>query len=329
MPDWFSLYWFSPSALRSFVWDNPIYLYLILGIPFLFLLRWFFGGNSSQKLNLSVKKETMSAISMTNLRFTVPFVFGLATSLLLLALARPQLTMSSEETIAEGINMIIALDVSESMRTADLLPNRLSAAKEVARQFLSKRTNDKIGIVVFAGESLTICPLTSDYAVLAEYLEKVSWDMISASGTAIGNAIATSINRLRDTSGENKAIILLSDGDNTAGNLSPESASDLANSFGIRIYTIAVGTNKGLEATNTLILNEIASKTDGVFYSATSKEVLLGVFEDIDGLEKTRFAETMIKDVRDYYYVYLNWSLVLFILFFLLRNTFLNNALED
>ncbi|AWV99838.1 VWA domain-containing protein [Arcticibacterium luteifluviistationis] len=329
MFDWFSFEWFYPTTLRSFIWANPIYLYLVLGIPLLFILRWFFGGNTSQKLNLIVKKETLSTSWLKNLRFVVPVTFGLATALLLLALARPQRNLDSEETVAEGINIIIALDVSESMRTADLLPNRLSAAKQVARQFLNKRANDKIGLVVFAGESLSICPLTSDYGVLAEYLDKVSWDMISASGTAIGNAIATSINRLRDTSGESKAIILLSDGDNTAGNLSPQSASDLAKSFGIRIYTIAIGTNIGVEATNTQILNEIATNTDAVFYSAGSREALLGVFENINGLEKTRFAETLIKDVRDYYYVYLNWSLVIFVLFFLLRNTFLNNALED
>lgn len=329
MADWFSLYWFSPTTLRGFIWANPIYLYFILGIPLLFILRWFFGGNSGQKLNLSVKKESISINWLKNLRFVVPVIFGFATALLLLALARPQRSLDSEETLAEGINIIIALDVSESMRTADLLPNRLSAAKLVARQFLDKRANDKIGLVVFAGESLSICPLTSDYGILADYLDKISWDMINASGTAIGNAIATSINRLRDASGESKAIILLSDGDNTAGNLSPESASDLAKSFGIRIYTIAVGTNIGVEATNAEILNKISVNTDGVFFSAASREALLGVFENIDGLEKTIFAETLVKDVRDYYYIYLNWSLLAFVLFFLLRNTFLNNALED
>ncbi|WP_341226368.1 VWA domain-containing protein [uncultured Arcticibacterium sp.] len=329
MAEWFSFYWFSPATLRGFIWANPMYLYLILGIPLLFILRWFFGGNTGQKLNLTVKKESISNSWLKNLRFVVPAIFGLATALLLLALARPQRSLDSDETLAEGINIIIALDVSESMRTADLVPNRLSAAKLVALQFLDKRANDKIGLVVFAGESLSICPLTSDYDVLADYLDKVSWDMINASGTAIGNAIATSINRLRDASGESKAIILLSDGDNTAGNLSPESASDLAKSFGIRIYTIAVGTNIGVEATNAQILNKIATNTDAMFYSAVSRESLLGVFENIDGLEKTRFAETLVKDVRDYYYIYLNWSLLAFILFFLLRNTFLNNALED
>lgn len=325
MPEWLSFDWFSPEMLLSFIWDKPFYFYLAFGIPLLFLFRWFFRTGNGRQLNLSIKNKSERAqTSFTYFRLIIPlcFIFGLLC--LIVALARPQQYLAEEESISEGINMVFAIDISESMKATDLKPNRLAAAKEVAKSFLEKRRHDRIGLVAFAGEAKTVCPLTTDYELLSEYLDKISWDMIPASGTAIGNAIAISINRLRDAPGEHKAIILLSDGDNTAGNLSPNSASDLARSFGIRIYTISVGKDNSFE-----MLNEVSRSSQGAFYEASSNDSLEQVFDAIDELEKTRFANSIIKDVKDYYYIYLNWALFFFILTFLFKNTFLGNALED
>jgi Ca-activated chloride channel family protein len=325
MPEWLSFDWFSPEILLGFLWDKPFYFYLAFGIPLLFLFRWFFRTGKGRQLNLNINsKSERGRTSFTYVRLIIPafFIFGLLC--LIIALARPQRFLAEDELISEGVNMVLALDISESMKATDLKPSRLDAAKNVAKNFLEKRKNDKIGLVVFAGEAKSVCPLTTDYDLLSEYLDKISWDMISTSGTAIGNAIAISINRLRDTPGEHKAIILISDGDNTAGNLSPNSASDLAKSFGIRIYTIAIGKDNSFE-----MLNEVSRNSQGEFYEATSNDSLERIFEAIDQLEKTRFADSVIKDVKDYYYIYLNWALFFFILTFILKNTFLGNALED
>jgi Ca-activated chloride channel family protein len=324
MPEWMSFNWFSPATLLGFVWDKPLFFYLTLAIPLLFLFRWFFKSNKGRRLNLNFNKKTSGNYSLHYFRLIIPLLFTLGLICMLIALARPQRFLAEEETIIEGINIVLAIDISESMKATDLKPNRLDAAKEVARGFLEKRTNDKISLVIFAGDAMTVCPLTTDYGLISDYLDKISWDMISTSGTAIGNAIAISINRLRDASGEHKAIILLSDGDNTAGNLSPNSAADLAKSFGIRIYTIVVG-----KENSDKMLKEVANTSQGNFYTAVSKTSLHEVFDAIDLLEKTRFAESNIKDVKDYYYIYLNWALVFFISSFLFKNSFLGNALED
>lgn len=260
------------------------------------------------------------------MRFVIPLFNVTGLAFLLIALARPQRALLSGEELVEGINIILAMDISESMKTEDLKPNRLDAAKEVALEFLKGRKNDKIGLIVFAGEAITISPLTSDYSLLEYYIQRISWHVVSSTGTAIGDALATAINRLRDTPGESKAIILLSDGDNTSGNLSPSSASDLAKSFGIRVYTIAIG--KELEQENN-VLDKVATNSEGVYYSAGTKASLSSVFQQINQLEKSRFDQFAMKDLRDYYYVYLNWAMVFLLLAFLLKNTFIGNALED
>ncbi len=323
MPEWISGKWFLPSILQNFVWDSPFYLYLILVFPFLFVLRWLFRGNSKRKLNLSLGEQNATFFYQSLLRFVVPVFLSIGIICLCLSLARPQKALQAEEGLTEGVNLILVLDISESMKATDLKPTRLDAAKDVALQFLENRQNDKVGLVIFAGEAKTMCPLTSDYGILETYLNQVSWDLISSSGTAIGDALATSINRLRDTPSASKAIILLSDGDNTAGTLAPSSAAELAKSFGIRIYTIGIGRrfNK--------ILREASLESSGSYYAAESKEDLASIFENIDNLERTLFEKSKLTDLRDYYYIYLNWAIFFLLVSFFLKNTFLGNALED
>jgi Ca-activated chloride channel homolog len=326
MPEWMSFNWFFPNTLRGFYWDNPFYFYFILAIPFIYFLRWLLKRSKGRRLSLSVILSEKLNPNWSSIRLIIPFFFTLGLINLIFAIARPQRSLQDDLAITEGINMVLAIDISESMKAEDLKPNRLTAAKNVARQFLQNRKNDKIGIVVFAGEAMTVCPITNDYGLVANYLDHISWGLLDASGTAIGSAIAVSINRLRDTPGKNKAIILISDGDNTAGNLSPMSASELAKSFGIRIYTIAIGKD---EMGSRKVLSQVADNSQGEFFEALSNSSLMKVFESIDNLEKTRFSETIIKEVRDYYYVYLNWAMLFFLIAFLLKNTFLGNALED
>jgi Ca-activated chloride channel family protein len=323
MPEWFSEQWFLPATLQRFVWDSPIYLYLILVFPFLFVLRWLFRGNSKRNLNLSLGQHHSSFWYHSLLRFVVPLFFSLSIICLFIALARPQKTLGAEEGLSEGINIILAIDISESMKATDLKPTRLDAAKEVALQFLDNRINDKIGLVIFAGEAKTMSPLTADYDILEDYLNKISWDLIHASGTAIGDALATAINRLRDTPSESKAVILISDGDNTAGTLAPSSASELAKSFGVRIYTIGIGRHFNG------ILKEASLKSSGEYYEAENKQELSSIFNNIDQLERTIFEKSKLTGLIDYYYIYLNWAIVLFLCYLLLKNTFLGNALED
>jgi Ca-activated chloride channel family protein len=214
------------------------------------------------------------------------------------------------------------------MLATDLQPTRLAAAKNVASRFIKNRTHDKIGLVVFAGEAFSLCPLTTDYRVLQSYIDLIEPSLIPAAGTAIGSALAVGINRLRDIPGSNKAIILLSDGDNTAGSLPPEIASELAKSFNIRIYSIALGTQNAAEI-NRDILKEVAGTGQGQFFDASSATNLQAVFHQIESLEKARLLDHFRQEFSDYYTIYLRWALVFFILALVFRVSPLGNILED
>ncbi len=327
LPEWLSYQWFLPETFKSFIWANPYYLYAILAVPFIYLLRGLTINRNREKLFLSTETDGVNAIFYW-LRYLIPLFFGLGLVFGIIALARPQRVLSVEEEIAEGIDIVLAIDISESMMTADLEPNRLEVAKSVARSFIAKRENDRIGLVAFSGQALTLCPLTTDHAILDDHLQKLSAGLIQSQGTAIGNAIATCINRLRDSKGNSKVIILLSDGDNTAGTIGPETATELAKAFQIRIYSIALGRQNAQEL-DTRTLNEIAEESKGSFFRAISEGSLAGVFGEIDLLEKQKFENIALRDVTDYYYIYLNWAVVFFLISFLLKNTALGNLLED
>ena len=230
-------------------------------------------------------------------------------ALLIFTLARPQLSQSQERRFAEGINIFLALDVSESMRAEDFKDaNRLQTAKSVIQDFLRNRESDRIGLVVFSGESFTLCPLTLDYSVLVELLDNVEVAMGGQlqDGTAIGDAIATTTHRLRDSEAKTKIVILLTDGENNVGTIDPGTAASLAQSFGIRVYTIGMGKEEGaripyedttfgkryreeLTYLDEDTLKQIANTTGARYFRATDVQSLKQVYAEIDQLEKTKF----------------------------------------
>lgn len=329
MWDWFSIDWLSWQTLRSFVWAEKLYLYAIIGVPFLFLFRWLFYTRGQQKLGLSLTSYQLRTNWISYLRFIPPIFFILGVICVLLSLARPQRVRESKEQFSEGIDIMLAMDISESMLATDLSPNRLEAAKNVGHEFIKGRFQDRIGLVVFAGEAFSMCPLTTDYEVLNEYLNEINSNLIKTTGTAIGSALATCINRLREIPSKSKVAIILSDGDNTAGSLNPLTATDLAKSFGIKVYTIAVGGNDSEVKVDENTLREIAREGNGQFFRATDNQTLRNIFEQINRLEKVKIKDNVYRDVEDFYYIYLNWAVVFLLAAFFFKNTFIGNILED
>lgn len=329
MQEWYSFYWFSLSALRKFEWANVFYFYLFALIPLLFFLKWVFSSQRKKYLTLSLGKIETQYSLFNWFRYLIPLFFVLGICALILAIARPQLQNINNEKYTEGIDIAIGIDISESMLANDLNPNRLDAAKNIAKDFISGRNNDRIALVAFAGETSTLSPLTTDYTMLKETLTGLNTSLIKTSGTAIGLALASCINKLRDVPGKSKVVILISDGDNTTGEIDPNIALELAKIFGIRIYSIAIGKNNNTEKIDEATLKHLAKGTNGMFFRAADNQTLSQIFKQINTLEKTKFKDTSIRDVSDFYYIYLNWSIVFFLIAFFLKNTFLGNLLKD
>ena len=228
--------------------------------------------------------------------------------MIVMVLARPQTQNSWDSKTVEGIDIMLAMDVSTSMLAEDLRPNRIEAAKQVASEFIIGRPNDNIGLAIFAGESFTQCPMTTDHASLLNLLQNVRTDIAARGliedGTAIGMGLANAVSRLKDSKAKSKVVILLTDGSNNRGDISPSTAAEIAKSLGIRVYTIGVGTNKvapypmpvagGVQYVNvpveidTKTLSEIASITEGDFYRATNTSELRKIYKEIDQLEKSK-----------------------------------------
>lgn len=289
---------------------NPIYLFLlILLIPF---ILWYILKHKKQSPSMGVNTISSFVRAKRTWRIWlvhVPFVLTcVAFTTLVLALARPQTSNSWSNTSVEGIDIMLCMDVSTSMLAEDLKPNRVQAARNVALEFIKRRENDNIGLTIFAGEAYTQCPMTSDHAALLNLLNGIDCNMAMRGtledGTAIGMGIANAVTRLKDSKAKSKVIILLTDGTNNRGDISPGMAADIAKSFGIRVYTVAVGTNGTAPypmmvggrreyinvpvEIDTKTLTQIAEKTDAQTYRATNTEKLFQVYEEIDKLEKTK-----------------------------------------
>ncbi|MHA6248019.1 vWA domain-containing protein [Pontibacter sp. CAU 1760] len=341
--EWLSLEWFTLGTFRSFDWVYPLVLYGLLAVPLLFLLKWLFTLNSRNKLDLALFESKVRWQWTSLLRYIPQVVFMLFIMLVLVALARPQRVNEQVEQTAEGIDIVLALDVSGSMELQDIAPDRLTAAKEVAMDFIKGRVQDRIGMVVFAGDAYSLSPLTTDYQLLRENISSIGFKMIPNDGTAIGSALAVAINRMRDSEAKSKVIILISDGENTAGSLDPELAAQLAFAYGIKLYTIGIGKDGQVPYTDeetgkTMLvetqldestLRKIATLGEGSFFRAASKDALQEIFRNINKLEKTEVTEKRFRDTQDYYQVYLKWALLMLVLWMLLKNTFLTNVLED
>jgi len=338
-----SLEWFFPSTLRSFTWTNNLFLYLIALVPLLFAVRWAWRYFFNQKLPVAFARQENRSSPLALVRLIPEILLALVAVLVLLALARPQLSNEKVEQWTEGIDIMLAIDISQSMLIEDFQPNRLEAAKNVAREFIKGRHQDRIGMVVFSGDAFSLAPLTTDYALLNSYLNELNFDMIESRGTAIGSALAVVTNRMRESESKSKVCILLSDGDNTAGNIDPVTAAELAAAYNIKIYTIIVG-KEGLVpygkdffgrpnmVENTVderTMRKIAEIGSGEFFRVTDERALFEVFRKIDQMEKAEIKETRFKDTSDFYFVYVRWALTLMLLWLLLKSTFVSNVLQD
>jgi len=261
--------------------------------------------------------------------------------LLILILARPQTHNSWNNKLVEGIDIMMAMDVSGSMLAEDLKPNRIEAAKQVAAEFIAGRPNDNIGLTIFAGEAFTQCPMTTDHASLLNLLQGVRTDIATRGliedGTAIGMGLANAVSRLKDSKAKSKVVILLTDGSNNRGDLSPMTAAEIAKSMGIRVYTIGVGTNKvapypmvvagSVQYVNIPVeidsktLGDIAAATDGDFYRATNNKELQNIYKEIDKLEKSKLSVKTYSKKYEAYQPFAIAAVLLLLLEILLRIT--------
>ncbi len=357
MNDWYDIRWLGWEQWQQYRFANPLVLWGIPAVVLLFMLRYYLNRRSQQRLTVSLEPQLLHAASgqrvrrgaalLLGLRYLLPISVFLGVSLVLVALARPQIVREQREEESDGIDIMLAMDVSDSMTETDLPPTRLSAARRVAQSFVKSRKHDRIGLVVFAGEAYSLCPLTTDYDLVRQYLSDLNARMIRTSGTAIGDALARCILRLRpQTTADStqtdslaagatrsKIIILLSDGDNTAGNLDPITAARLAKAFAIRVYTIAVGkpiaSASEAATVDEGILKTIAATGNGSFFRASDTRRLQAIFAQINRLEKAPVRVRVSEDVRDYYRVYLHWAIVFLLLALLLKCTIFGNVLED
>jgi len=269
----------------------------------------------------------------------LPFLLRvISIALIIVVIARPQSVNSWEETESQGIDIVLALDVSGSMLSQDLQPDRLQAAKKVAAEFVTDRKNDNIGLVVFAGESFTQCPLTTDHSVLLNLLNEIEFGLIE-DGTAIGLGLATSVNRLKESESESRVVILLTDGTNNRGQIAPLTAADMARSYGIRVYTVGVGTTGmaptpvqtpfGVRMQNLPVeidektLTEIAAMTGGQYFRAQDTEGLRQVYEEIDEMEKYLISVQNVTQRQEMFLPFALVAMALILIELLLRRTWL------
>ena len=327
------------------IFANIEYLFLLLLlIPY---IVWYFMRRKKTEPTIQVSTTRMYMHAPRSWKLYLlhaPFLLRIgAFVMIVLVLARPQTTDNWQNTEIEGIDIMLAVDVSTSMLAEDLKPNRLEAAKKVATEFINGRPNDNIGLTIFAGEAFTQCPLTIDHAVLLNLFYSIKGDIaqrgLIEDGTAIGMGLANAISRLKDSKAKSKVIILLTDGSNNRGDISPLTAAEIAKQFGIRVYTIGVGTNgtapypmptyAGIQYVNVPVeideqtLIQIAGTTNGNYFRATSNSKLKEVYHEIDKLEKTKLN---VKEFSKREEAYLPFALAAFLCILLelvLRNTVL------
>lgn len=320
---------------------HPELLWLLLLLPALLIIYivWRRRQHASLRVPSLLFLRDMRGGLRVYLRHSLFVLRLLALGLIIVALARPQSSSSWSEDRVEGIDIMLTMDISTSMLAMDFQPNRVEAAKEVAMRFIANRPNDNIGLVVFAGESFTACPLTQDHATLINRLREMTPGMIEDQ-TAIGSGLATAISRLKDSKTKSKVIILLTDGANNTGNISPKMAADLAKTFGISIYTIGVGSGAGeapypiQTALGVVVRNmpvdldeptmrQIADVSGGAYFRATDNESLSAIYQKIDQLEKTKLSTRNYHTTYEEFFVFVLAAALLLLLEFVLRSTVL------
>jgi Ca-activated chloride channel homolog len=305
---------------------HPYWLGLLLLIPALVYWRYKVGKKRTVRIALPTLApfENVKGVR-TRLNPVIDILRYLGLAALIVAMARPQLTLKEEIVRAEGIDIFMVMDLSSSMLARDFDPDRLEVSKIVAAEFVDKRPHDRIGLAVFAGESFTQCPLTSDHRVVKDFLTTLQCGILE-DGTAIGMGLAAAVNRLSDSKAESKVIILLTDGVNNAGYINPMTAAEIAKEYGVKVYTVGVGTRGDALAPmrrrddgryifgmarveiDEDLLRQIASSTGGQYFRATSAESLQNIYAEIDQLEKTEMEVTAFKRYSEEYVPWLMWG---------------------
>ena len=325
--------------MSNYTFVNREFFYLLIipiAILIWYILKYKF---VSSTILFSDTHSISKTITLKQRLRHLPYLLKIiAAALLIIAIARPQSTANWEESTTEGIDIVLAMDISGSMLARDLKPDRLEASKDVAMDFISKRKNDRVGLVIFAGESFTQCPLTTDHNVLLNLFKDVKSGMVE-DGTAIGMGLATAVNRLKDSKAISKVIILLTDGVNNSGMVPPLTAAEIAQKFGIRVYTIGVGTEGfapypfqtpfGIQYQDLEVkidektLQDIAILTDGKYFRATNNNSLKEIYKDIDALEKSKIEVTEFHKRSEEFLPFALWALGLLFLGFILQITYL------
>lgn len=326
--------------LSNFSFQHPWFFLLLLALP---LLVWLRKRGAAQEP--TVKMPTLAAVEglrawRIGFRKFLPLLRGLAFVALVVALARPQLALKEESIKAEGIDIFLAIDLSSSMLAQDFRPDRLEVCKRVAAEFVGKRQHDRIGLAVFSGEAFTQCPLTTDHRVLTDFIEGLRCGVLE-DGTAIGMGLATAVNRIKDSPGKSKVVILLTDGVNNAGYVKPLTAAEIAKEFGVKVYTIGVG-QEGTAVSpisrrsdgsfvmgmakveiDEELLTQISDMTGGKYFRATTARSLEKIYDEIDRLEKTAVEVTSVKRYSEEFYRFVWLALFFLLLEVMLRYTVL------
>ena len=327
-------------GMSKILFLNPGFLYLLfLLIP---AIAWYVLKNKTNRAGMKISAlEDLISLPPTYKHYLQHIIFGfrvLTVALLIIALARPQSVDKWEDISTEGIDIVMSLDISSSMLARDFKPDRLEASKELATEFISGRSDDRMGLVVFSGESFTQCPLTTDHAVVINMMRDIQTGMIE-DGTAIGMGLATAINRLKDSKAKSKVIILMTDGVNNMGEIAPVTAAEIAQSFNIRVYTIGVGsrgmapypvqTPYGRQYRNMKVeideevLKDIAEITNGKYFRATDNNQLKQIYQEIDKLEKSKIDVKEFRKKSEEYLLFVIIAGVLLFIEVLVRNTLL------
>lgn len=323
--------------MSDFTFANPDYLYLLILIPISWI--WYSFRHNKRNTHLQISSfNGLKAVSWKSWGRHLLFVFRtFAIGLLIIAFARPQSTASWEDMTTEGIDIVLTMDISGSMLAQDLTPDRLEASKKVAMDFIAGRPNDRMGLVIFSGESFTQCPLTTDHQVLQNLFKDVKSGMVE-DGTAIGMGLATAVNRLKESEAKSKVVILLTDGVNNQGSIAPMTAAEIAQQFDVRVYTIGVGTQgyapypfktpfgttvyQDVEVKiDEQTLQDIASATNGKYFRATSNEALQEIYKEIDKMERSKIEVKEYHKKKEEFLIFALLALVLLLLEFGLKNT--------
>ncbi|WP_166383954.1 vWA domain-containing protein [Polaribacter sp. 11A2H] len=324
----------------NFEFHNPEFLWLLILIPFVAVWHFFMRKKDAAVLTMPSIKGFKTDSLLSKLKPVLYLLRILALVAIIVALARPRNVAVSKKTKSnKGIDIVMAIDVSASMLAKDLKPNRLEALKKVAIDFVDRRPNDRIGIVVYAGESFTQTPITSDKGIVKRTISELKWGQLEG-GTAIGMGLGSAVNRLKQSTAKSKVIILLTDGVNNSGNIDPRTATELAKELEIKTYTIGLGTNGMADfpyskdpRTGELqfrklpveideeLLKEIATETQGKYFRATDNESLKEIYDEIDKLEKTKIEEFKYYNYQEKYRIFIFLGLGFLLLEFLLRNT--------